>query len=141
MTKTELESLRSKYADHQGDASFSVVSRDINEMLDALPESPRNTLLRSKYLDQKADHSMPGWIAQGDVELLAKEIVTIEPEPPETPSADEKKEPPTLPVTITLDGAVSSRIVSVNAERVSEVPTFPDATPKDTAITESQEKS
>lgn len=89
MTKTELESLRAKYADLKGDASFSVVSRDINEMLDALPESPRNTLLRAKYLDQKADHSMPGWIAQGDVELLAKEIVTIEPDSPIPPKGEE----------------------------------------------------
>lgn len=123
MTKSELESLRAKYADHQGDASFSVVSRDINEMLDALPESPRNTLLRSKYLDQKADHSMPGWIAQGDVELLAKEIVTIEPDAPVPPSGDEKNEPPTPPDAVTVDG---------------EDFTVPNDTTKDTSSTESQ---
>lgn len=92
MTKTELEALRTKYADLKGDTSFSVASVDINAMLDALPESPRNKLLRTKYLDQKADHNMPGWIVQQDIEMLAKEVVPIEseivpPVPPEEPKA------------------------------------------------------
>lgn len=84
MTSLELEALRSKYVNHQfSEFRFAEASEDVNAMLDALPESPRNTLLRKKYADTKAEYNVAAWIVQQDIELLAKEVVPIDPEPPE----------------------------------------------------------
>lgn len=118
MTKAEHYAIKAKYETWKWEQiRFAEVADDMNALLDALPESPRNTLFRTKYGYSKAEHDVPFWIAKQDVVMLLAEVVPIE---------SEKSFPSTEPTTITLAGATSERVVNVVAENVGTEPEFPE---------------
>ena len=83
-TKRKAE-LELKYCDanlpHEID--IEAAQADVNEILDALPASPRNNAMRSKYAN-KATGLMMFWLVAQDVDTLLMDVIPIDP-PVETP--------------------------------------------------------
>ena len=72
MNTSEKSALRAKYNRTQSihDVKFSDTAKDMNKILDSLPDSPLSKSLRVKYSISRDEHTMYFWIAADDVNAM-----------------------------------------------------------------------
>ena len=95
-TKTRDE-IKARWQVQQHQVDWSDGVRDMNLILDALPESPRNVVLREKYKDEKAAGNVLGWLVSQDIESVIDDVVPVD--PIVVPPADTTEQPKTEPTT------------------------------------------